>query len=221
MIFQVPICLSRSIFWRYFQCFSGEVILRDIPEQQRHMVASRSSNGSDYAMSPTGSGGSGVTTLRRQASELSRLNLDSFRSNWGTKTLTQPASSNIYSRSPVGTKPSPQSSNSTQNFGVSNGQCQGSPWINEYGSAEKNGIIFDENICNSKTYRDGTTFRTSTNLSDICKLWSVLLRGLLNGPTKMNFSVTCDKLYHWLDRSLHVRFWDIWIWQTSKLNFLW
>lgn len=149
---------------------SGEVILRDIPEQQRHMVASRSSNGSDYAMSPTGSGGSGVTTLRRQASELNRLNLDSFRSNWGTKTLTQPASSNIYSRSPVGTKPSPQSSNSTQNFGVSNGQCQGSPWINEYGSAEKNGIIFDENICNSKTYRDGTTFRTSTNLSDICKL---------------------------------------------------
>ena len=134
------------------------------------MVASRSSNGSDYAMSPTGSGGSGVTTLRRQTSELSRLNLDSFKANWGTKTLTQPASSNIYSRSPIGTKSQPQSSSSAQNFGVGNGQLHGSPWINEYHSAEKNGMIFDENLCTGKTYRDGTTFRTSTNLSDICKL---------------------------------------------------
>merc|ERR1712003_309040 len=149
---------------------SGEVILRDIPEQQRHMVASRSSNGSDYAMSPTGSGGSGVTTLRRQTSELSRLDLDSFKANWGTKTLAQPASSNIYSRSPVGAKTLPQSSSSTQNFGVGNGQFHGSPWVNECSSTDKNGVIFDENLCNGKTYRDGTTFRTSTNLSDICKL---------------------------------------------------
>lgn len=150
---------------------SGEVLLRDIPEQQRHMVASRSSNGSDYAMSPTGSGGSGVTTLRRQASELSRLDLDSFKANWGTKTLAQPVN-NIYSRSPVGAKiktlPN-QSSSSAQNFGVGNGQCHGSPWITEYSNAENNGM-FEENFCNGKTYRDGTTFRTSTNLSDICKL---------------------------------------------------
>lgn len=159
---------------------SGEVILRDIPEQhhQRHMVASRSSNGSDYAMSPTGSGGSGVTTirrqppdipgsgattagvttLRRQASELNRLELDSFKSNWGTKTLSQPINNNnIYSTPPFHKA---TSSNSTQNFGEDNGQCHGSPWSEFEKSGKEDG----------RTYRDGTTFRTSTNLSDICKL---------------------------------------------------
>lgn len=126
---------------------SSELLLRDIPEQnsQRGQIAiSRSSNGSDYALSPTGSGGSGVTTLRRQTSELNRLNLDTFKASWGTKTLPQ-------SQRPTSGGSSSLQATSPQNFGVSSGQLHGSP-------------------CGDKGRDPTTTFRTSTNLSDICKL---------------------------------------------------
>ena len=115
----------------------------------RNSSLSRGSTGSDLAISPCSFGN---TTLRRQQSELGRLNLESFKSSWGTKTLSPGG----------GGQPGPIRGTSNQGFGGGNGRLT-SPW----------GTVQQVENENNKyhTPRDGTTFRTSTNLSDICKLW--------------------------------------------------